>query len=63
MLKCCKREVSAGELFVIREGERTAYRADLKDLWKYAWIAFRGKAPSYIKGEYKCSDFLIFKNN
>lgn len=50
-------KVSAGELFVIRKGELTTYRADLGDPWKYVWIAFRGKATEAFSGErsvYQC---------
>lgn len=50
-------KVSAGELFVIREGEITTYRADGKNPWTYAWIAFRGKAAEAFSGErsvYSC---------
>jgi AraC-like DNA-binding protein len=35
--------VSAGELFVIREGETTTYTADKDDPWHYVWIAFIGE--------------------
>ncbi len=35
--------VSAGELFVIRPGEVTTYRADEKEPWEYLWLAFRGE--------------------
>ena len=36
-------EVSAGELFVIREGETTTYTADSLDPWHYVWISFVGE--------------------
>ena len=50
-------KVSAGELFVNREGELTTYRDDLEHPWKYVWIAFRGKATEVFSGErsvYRC---------
>lgn len=35
--------ISAGEMFVIREGELTTYVADKDDPWLYTWIGFSGK--------------------
>jgi len=36
-------KVSAGELFVIREGETTTYTADKLNPWHYVWISFIGE--------------------
>lgn len=33
----------AGELFVIRPGEVTVYKADEQEPWYYCWIAFKGE--------------------
>ena len=37
-------EISAGELFIIRNGEMTVYTADKEEPWHYVWIAFVGNA-------------------
>ena len=37
-----EHEISAGELFVIRDGELTTYVADSRDPWHYVWISFIG---------------------
>lgn len=42
--------VTAGSLFVIRPGEPTVYRADMKDPWEYVWIAFRGERAFCLGG-------------
>lgn len=34
--------VDAGQLFVIRPGEVTYYRASVDNPWNYSWIGFRG---------------------
>ena len=51
-----EHKIGRGELFIIREGEVTTYRADSENPWCYLWIAFRGrraedfdKAPSVLK--------------
>ena len=36
-------KISAGELFIIRQGETTVYTADGIDPWHYVWIAFSGE--------------------
>ncbi len=36
-------EIERGELFIIRPGEVTVYRADESEPWHYTWIAFSGK--------------------
>lgn len=38
--------IGAGELFVIRPGEVTVYKADKKTPWEYVWIAFKGGAAA-----------------
>ncbi len=43
--------VSAGELFVIRPGEVTTYRADEREPWEYVWLAFHGEAAEAFAGE------------
>lgn len=35
-------KISAGELFIIRQGESTVYTADKAEPWHYAWLAFSG---------------------
>lgn len=54
--KSGEHKISKGELFVIRQGEVTTYRASADNPWHYIWIAFRGKrakdfdeAPSVLK--------------
>ena len=37
-----EHRVRAGEIFIIREGEVTTYRADKENPWEYIWIALRG---------------------
>ncbi len=41
--------VSAGELFIIREGEETTYTADCLDPWHYVWVGFVGKATEIFR--------------
>lgn len=36
-------KISAGELFIIRQGESTVYTADKEEPWHYVWIAFEGE--------------------
>lgn len=44
--------VSAGQLFIIREGEQTTYVADKDDPWHYVWISFSGaRAEIFRKGD------------
>lgn len=44
-------EIEGGELFIIRPGEVTVYRADDRDPWHYMWIAFAGeKAAKFDTG-------------
>lgn len=44
-------EVNRGELFIIRPGEVTVYRADDVSPWHYIWIAFTGqKAEKFNTG-------------
>jgi len=38
--------VTAGQLFVIRPGEVTYYKASEDDPWKYSWIGFTGEIAS-----------------
>ncbi len=46
-----EREVEGGELFIIRPGEITVYRADDVSPWHYIWIAFTGeKAEKFNTG-------------
>ena len=35
-------KISAGQLFIIRPGEITTYKADNVSPWEYVWIAFEG---------------------
>ncbi len=58
-----EHRISAGELFIIREGETTTYQADEVDPWHYLWIATVGKSadtledlPSVIGGN---KDFFL----
>ena len=44
-------KVRAGELFIIRPGEVTTYKADKAEPWRYAWIAFRGGGASVFSTE------------
>lgn len=51
-----EHKISRGELFIIRQGEVTTYRADNEKPWHYLWIAFRGrrtedfdKAPTVLR--------------
>ena len=41
--------VSAGELFIIREGEQTTYAADKDDPWHYVWISFLGREAEIFR--------------
>lgn len=51
VLKRCDGEypVSAGELFIIREGEETTYVADEVDPWHYIWIGFTGRSAEIFR--------------
>lgn len=49
-------EVSAGEAFVIRPGEVTAYSADKDDPWHYVWVAFSAKKLMFETLPYVISD-------
>lgn len=42
-------KISAGDLFIIREGEITTYSADKDDPWHYIWIATRGRRAEEIE--------------
>ena len=56
--------VSAGELFIIRPGEVTTYRADGSDPWEYTWLSFKGEGASVFdtdKTVYPCPKELITK--
>ena len=44
--------VTAGEAFVIRQGEETTYIADKNEPWEYTWIAFQGSKTSLFN-DYK----------
>ncbi|MBQ7387293.1 MAG: helix-turn-helix domain-containing protein [Clostridia bacterium] len=53
-----EHKISAGELFIIREGELTTYSADGDDPWEYVWIAFMGERASVFSTDrsvYSCS--------
>ncbi len=39
-------EVTAGQLFVIRPGEVTYYKASEDDPWKYSWIGIKGNVAT-----------------
>lgn len=56
--------VSAGELFVIRPGEVTTYRADDKDPWEYTWLSFKGDGAGVFDTDrtvYPCTPELTEK--
>ena len=44
-----EHQVSAGELFIIREGEETTYTADSIEPWYYVWIGFVGKSAEIFR--------------
>ena len=46
-----EHEITAGQLFIIRRGEETVYKADKRDPWHYVWIAFVGNSESLYEGE------------
>ena len=66
-------KISAGELFIIRNGEITVYAADEKDPWEYAWIAFIGDGADIFSTEKSVYPFpfefgeklkeTVFQNN
>ena len=43
--------VGPGEIFVIRPGEVTTYRADKDEPWRYAWISFESSVPLVFLNE------------
>ena len=57
-----EHKVEAGEMFIIRKGETTTYRADAKNPWHYLWIATLGARSSEL-GELpsviKCDEVLL----
>lgn len=52
-----EHKVERGELFIIRPGEVTTYKADEENPWEYCWIGFRGRRAEVFssdKSVYKC---------
>ncbi len=45
-----EHRISAGDLFIIREGESTVYTADEFDPWHYIWIATVGRCADEFDG-------------
>ncbi len=39
-------KISAGQCFIILEGEKATYEADEKDPWVYSWVCFNGERSS-----------------
>jgi len=42
-------KIKAGDLFIIREGEITTYKADEQEPWHYIWIATRGRRADELE--------------
>ena len=57
-----EHKVEAGELFIIRKGETTTYRADSRNPWHYLWIATVGARSDELRNfpsVLKCEPSLL----